>query len=184
MAGQNLWHKPYYQPQLSRESTTNSSKDKFEYQLSYHKHQQRLQKINQKPVKKLKLRKQEIPKKKAPQIHKINKQKTLQDDLKLFNTSSEHNVDLIGGNNETMYLQSPPQSPQSSRIHLNNTDIFGKESSILFNRSTSFSRNRRPTQIGSTYGNQSFSVMRKISIGKPKQQSFWKGVSFSVQHTK
>lgn len=50
MAGQNLWHKPYFQPKLDHTSKFSISPDRFSWERRYNFHLKRLQMIETRPV--------------------------------------------------------------------------------------------------------------------------------------
>lgn len=157
MAGRNLWHKPYFQPELNSVTKFASSKDRYLWETKYNHHLQRLQDIQSRPTHRPKIIKREYGPAEVQQIEA--------DKARQFFERTQLN---------TLPLDSRPPSPSSSRrASLRNSEVSGlNRSPNISPRSSNIRRHTAPNSLQSLYPNQNYPIIKRASIPKqPKVKS-------------
>lgn len=153
MAGRNLWHKPYFQPELNSVNKFASSKDRYLWERQYNHHLLRLQNIQTRPTYKPKIMKREY---RLDEVREVEAEKA-----KKFYERTRLN---------TLPLDSRPSSPSSSRrSSRRSSEVSGVNHSP--NISPRISRAKwssLPNSLQSLYPSQNYPIFKRNSQ-VPKQ---------------
>ena len=159
MAGRNLWHKPYFQPELYPVNKNASSKDRYLWETNYNHHLLRLQNIQSRPVHRPRIIKREYN---LEDLEKLEAEKA-----RLFQERTQLNTLPIDSRSA-----SPAHSRQSSEVSgLNRSPGTSPRTSGIVSRSWPSSRQSLYTKQNYPTVRRSSKVERRVQTKAPKLQN-------------